>query len=86
MYNQSQYDANYNNGYNAGQSASPAAGTYQISFRINCHDENVNQWVRYVDTITIQISSNGSISLGSPSFMNAQIRPEQGEYCNLNKI
>ena len=88
LYNQSQYDQNYTNGYNAGVSAGQGnvAGSYRLDFRINAHDESVNQWIRYKDQITLNVQSNGTASLGSPSFMNAQIRAEQGEYCNINKV
>ena len=68
----------------AGQGS--VAGSYRLDFRINAHDEKVNQWIRYVDQITLNIKSNGTASLGAPSFMNAQIRPEQGEYCNITKV
>ena len=88
LYNKTQYDNHYNEGYNAGKAAgqSSIAGSYRLDFRINAHDENVNTWIRYKDQITLDIKSNGTASLGSPSFMNAQIRPEQGEYCNINKV
>ena len=88
LYNKTQYDNHYNEGYNAGVRAGQGsvAGSYRLDFRINAHDENVNQWIRYRDQITLDIKSNGTASLGSPSFMNAQIRPEQGEYCNINKV
>ena len=88
LYTKTQYDQNYTNGYNAGVNAgqSSIAGSYRLDFRINAHDENVNTWIRYKDQITLDIKSNGTDSLGSPSFMNAQIRPEQGEYYNINKV
>ena len=88
LYSKTQYDQNYNNGYNAGVSAGQGnvAGSYRLDFRINAHDESVNQWIRYKDQITLNVQSNGTASLGSPSFMNAQIRAEQGEYCNISKV
>ena len=88
LYTQQQYDQNYNNGYNAGVSAGQGsvAGSYQLDFRINAHDEKVNSWIRYRDWITLDIKSNGTASLGSHSFMNAQIRSDQGEYCKISKV
>ena len=88
LYNKTQYDNHYNEGYNAGKAAgqSSIAGSYQLDFRVNAHDENVNTWIRYRDWITLDIKSNGTASLGDHSFMNAQIRSEQGEYCKISKV
>ena len=77
----------YSEGYAAGVVAGQGsvAGSYRLDFRVNAHDESVNQWIRYRDWITLDIQSNGTASLGSYSFMNAQIRNEYGEYCNITK-
>ena len=88
LFTAEQYNQNYTNGYNAGKAAgqSSVAGSYKIDFRVNAHDENELSWIRYRDWITIDVKSNGTASLGSNSFMNAQIRAEQGEYCNISKV
>ena len=88
LYNKTQYDQNYTNGYNAGVNAgqSSVAGSYNIYFVVNARGgPDGRQWMKYEDQITITVSSNGTPSLGSPSFMNAQIRDNQGEYYTLKK-
>ena len=88
LYTQQQYDQNYTNGYNAGVSAGQGsvAGSYNISFTINARGgDNGSNWMKYTDQITINVSKSGVPTLGSPSFMNAQIRSEYGESYNLTK-
>ena len=88
LYNKTQYDQNYTNGYNAGKSAgqSDVAGSYNISFTINARGgDNGSNWMKYTDQITINVSKSGVPTLGSPSFMNAQIRSEYGESYRLTK-
>ena len=88
LYTQQQYDQNYTNGYSAGVSAGQGsvAGSYNISFTINARGgNNGSYWMKYTDQITINVSNSGVPTLGSPSFMNAQIRSEYGEFYNLTK-
>ena len=88
LYTQQQYDQNYTNGYNAGVSAGQGsvAGSYNISFTINARGgNNGSNWMKYTDQITINVSKSGVPTLGSPSFMNAQIRSEYGESYRLTK-
>ena len=77
------YNGGYNEGFNAGKSA--ASGSYTITFLINAHDnESPMNWLKYNDQITLNIANN-TATLGAPSFMNAQIRSEFGEYYNIKK-
>ena len=88
LYNKTQYDNHYNEGYNAGVSAGQGsvAGSYNISFTINARGgDNGSNWMKYTDQITINVSKSGVPTLGSPSFMNAQIRSEYGESYKLTK-
>lgn len=80
---QSGHDAGWDAGYRAGQNS--ASGSYTITFLINAHDnESPMNWLKYNDQITLNIA-NGTATLGSPSFMNAQIRSEFGEYYSIKK-
>lgn len=88
LFTPDQYNNHYNEGYNAGLSAgqSSVAGSYNIYFVINARGgSDGRSWMKYEDQITINISTGGTPTLGSPSFMNAQIRGDQGEYYNLRK-
>ena len=92
LYSKSQYDNHYNEGYNAGYNAGVSAGqgsvagSYNISFTINARGgNNGSNWMKYTDQITINVSKSGVPTLGSPSFMNAQIRSEYGESYRLTK-
>ena len=92
LYSKSQYDNHYNEGYNAGYNAGVSAGqgsvagSYNISFTINARGgDNGSNWMKYTDQITINVSKSGVPTLGSPSFMNAQIRSEYGESYRLTK-
>lgn len=91
LYTKTQYDQNYQSGHDAGWNAgysagqNSASGSYTITFLINAHDnESPMNWLKYNDQITLNIANN-TATLGTPSFMNAQIRSEFGEYYNIKK-